>query len=94
MKAVHLNDLLSGRYRLLEKVGEGGMGTVYVAHDQELGRRVAVKLLASNLVHDADVVERFEREARLTAALDPPNIVPVSAVGRHEANKHERASRR
>ena len=84
VKAVHLNDLLSGRYRLLEKVGEGGMGTVYVAHDQELGRRVAVKLLASNLVHDADVVERFEREARLTAALDHPNIVPVYDVGRHE----------
>lgn len=88
MKAVHLNDLLSGRYRLLEKVGEGGMGTVYVSHDQELGRQVAVKLLASNLVHDADVVERFEREARLTAALDHPNIVPVYDVGRHEGRPY------
>lgn len=83
MSAVRVNDVLSGRYRLLEKVGEGGMGTVYVALDEELGRQVAVKLLASSLVHDADVVERFEREARLTASLDHPNIVPVYDVGRH-----------
>ena len=59
------------------------MGTVYVAHDKELDREVAVKLLASTLVHDAEVVERFEREARMTAKLDHPHIVPVYDVGRH-----------
>lgn len=59
------------------------MGTVYVAHDRELDREVAVKLLASTLAHDAEVVERFEREARLTAKLDHPHIVPVYDVGRH-----------
>lgn len=86
--AVRVNDVLSGRYRLVEKVGEGGMGTVYVARDLELDRQVAVKLLASNLVHDEDVVVRFEREARLTAALDHPNIVPVYDVGRVDARPY------
>ncbi len=81
---VRTQDVLIGRYRLLEKVGEGGMGTVYVAHDLELDRQVAVKLLASNLVNDEEVVERFEREAKLTAKLDHPNIVPIYDVGRHE----------
>ncbi len=81
---VRTHDVLLGRYKLLEKIGEGGMGTVYLAHDQELDRQVAVKLLASNLVNDDEVVERFEREARLTAKLDHPNIVPIYDVGRHE----------
>jgi serine/threonine-protein kinase len=81
---VRVQDVLLGRYRLLDKIGEGGMGAVYVAHDLELERQVAVKLLASNLVNDAEVVERFEREARLTAKLDHPNIVPIFDVGRHE----------
>lgn len=81
---VRVADVLVGRYRLEEKVGEGGMGTVFVAHDQELDRKVAVKLLAASLMHDAEVLERFEREARLTAKLDHPNIVPIYDVGRHE----------
>ncbi len=81
---VRVNDLLSGRYRLEDQVGEGGMGTVFVAHDAELDRKVAVKLLAAALVNDDEVLERFEREARLTAKLDHPNIVPIYDVGRHE----------
>ena len=56
---------LSGRYLLKHKIGEGGMGTVHVAYDAELDRDVAVKMLAANLVNDAEVMERFEREARL-----------------------------
>jgi serine/threonine-protein kinase len=75
---------LSGRYLLKHKIGEGGMGTVYVAYDAELDRDVAVKMLAANLVNDAEVMERFEREARLTAKLDHPNIVPIYDVGRYE----------
>ena len=81
---VRIGDLLSGRYRLEQKIGEGGMGSVYLATDLELDRKVAVKLLAKNLVGDAEVVERFEREARLTAKLDHPNIVPIYDVGRTE----------
>jgi serine/threonine-protein kinase len=80
---VRIDDVLANRYVLKQKIGEGGMGTVYVAHDKELDREVAVKLLASTLVHDAEVVERFEREARMTAKLDHPHIVPVYDVGRH-----------
>ncbi|MBL8923218.1 MAG: protein kinase [Myxococcaceae bacterium] len=75
---------LAGRYQLKQKIGEGGMGTVYTAHDSELDREVAIKMLSPNLVNDAEVVERFEREARLTASLDHPNIVPIYDVGRHE----------
>ncbi len=60
------------------------MGTVYTGDDSELDRKVAVKLLASNLVNDPEIVERFEREAKLTAKLDHPNIVPIYDVGRHE----------
>ena len=81
---LRVNDVLSGRYRLEAKIGEGGMGTVYTGHDNELDRQVAVKLLASNLVNDPEVVQRFEREARLTAKLDHPNIVPIYDVGQHE----------
>lgn len=84
IRAVRIDDVLVGRYRLEAKIGEGGMGSVYVAHDKELDRKVAVKLLAPTYVTDKDVVERFEREARLTARLDHPNIVPVYDVGRHE----------
>ena len=81
---VRTHDVLLGRYRLEDKIGEGGMGTVFIAHDSELDRKVAVKLLAAALVNDAEVLERFEREARLTAKLDHPNIIPIYDVGRHE----------
>lgn len=81
---VGTHDVLLGRYRLEDKIGEGGMGTVFIAHDSELDRKVAVKLLAAALVNDAEVLERFEREARLTAKLDHPNIIPIYDVGRHE----------
>lgn len=81
---VRVGDVLVGRYRLDQKIGEGGMGTVYVAHDQDLDRQVAVKLLAASLVTDDEVVERFEREAKLNAKLDHANIAPVFDVGRHE----------
>lgn len=64
------------------------MGTVYLARDNELDRQVAVKLLAKNLVDDKEVVERFEREARLTAKLDHPNVVPIYDVGRHNGRPY------
>jgi hypothetical protein len=79
---VATGDVLCGRYVLQEKLGEGGMGTVYAAHDRELDRRVAVKLLPAAFIYDAEVTERFEREARMTAKLDHPNIVPIYDVGR------------
>ncbi|MFZ5469675.1 MAG: protein kinase domain-containing protein [Myxococcota bacterium] len=81
---VRLNDVLDGKWRLEKKIGEGGMGTVYLAHDLQLDRPVAVKILSRALVGDEEITTRFEREARLTASLEHPNIVPVYAVGRVE----------
>ncbi len=79
---IRVNDVLEGKWRLEKRLGEGGMGTVYEAHDLQLDRKVAVKVLASSLAGEPDVVARFEREARLTASLEHPNIVPIFAVGR------------
>ncbi len=81
---VRVNDVLEGKWRLERKLGEGGMGTVYLAHDRQLDRKVAIKILASSLTGDAELVTRFEREARLTASLEHPHIVPVYAVGEVE----------
>ena len=57
-----------GQYAVLEKLGEGGMGEVYRAHDSELGREVALKVLSPSVSGNPDSVSRFEREARLAAA--------------------------
>ncbi len=81
---VRVNDVLEGKWRLERKLGEGGMGSVYLAHDLQLDRKVAIKILASSLSGDSELVARFEREARMTASLEHPNIVPVYAVGKRE----------
>ncbi len=84
-REISAGDVLEGKWRVEKKLGEGGMGTVVLATDLQLQRLVAVKVLARHLCHDATSVARFEREARLTAQLDHPNIIPVYAVGRfHE----------
>jgi serine/threonine-protein kinase len=70
-----------GGYRLLEKIGQGGMALVYKAQQIELRRTVAVKLLPANLARDQVFVERFRREARAAAALNHPNIVLPIHVG-------------
>jgi eukaryotic-like serine/threonine-protein kinase len=80
---MRMGDVLEGKWRLERKIGEGGMGTVYLAQELALDRAVAVKILSTALAGDEEVVARFEREARLTASLEHPNIVPVYAVGRH-----------
>jgi serine/threonine-protein kinase len=70
-----------GRYRFERRLGHGGMATVYLAHDTELDRAVAVKLLAENVAADAELRERFVREARLAARLSHPNVVSVFDAG-------------
>jgi serine/threonine-protein kinase len=66
-----------GHYRILEKIGAGGMGEVYLAHDTRLERDVAIKLLAPELAREPERLKRFEREAKAVAALSHPNIVTL-----------------
>jgi len=73
-----------GHYRVLEKIGFGGMGEVYRASDERLGRYVALKILKPSLAHDQDRLRRFEQEARAAAALSHPNIVAIYDIGMHE----------
>jgi serine/threonine protein kinase len=68
-------------YRIVEKIGAGGMGEVYLAEDTKLSRRVALKFMPVHLASDVDLRLRFTREAQAAAKLDHPNIVPVYEVG-------------
>src|SRR5262245_4022590 len=74
-------DKVLGPYRVLDKLGEGGMGEVYRAQDTRLHREVAIKVLPETLAADPDRSARFEQEARATAALNHPNIVALYDVG-------------
>ncbi len=74
----------SGAYRIIHRLGQGGFGTVYLAHDDDLDRPVAVKVPNADRITRAEDVEAFLVEARILAKLDHPHIVPVFDVGRTE----------
>jgi serine/threonine protein kinase/Flp pilus assembly protein TadD len=73
-----------GHYRIVEKIGAGGMGEVYLAEDTALNRKVALKFLPPHLCQDPDCRARFTREAQAAAKLNHPNIVTIHDVGEHE----------
>src|ERR1700724_2459804 len=77
MSDVPLGEVIDGRYRVLSRLGSGGMADGYLAEDQQLGRKVAVKLLHRRFAEDPGFVERFRREAQAAAGLQHPNVVGV-----------------
>jgi serine/threonine-protein kinase len=79
-----INTVFDGRYRILRKLGSGGMANVYLAEDEELGRRVAIKILNDRYANDELFIERFRREAKSAAGLSHPNIVSIYDRGQAE----------
>jgi serine/threonine protein kinase len=84
-----MNDTLTANsnvshYRIVSKLGAGGMGEVYLAEDTRLNRKVAVKLLPADFASDEDRIRRFEQEAKATSALNHPNILTVYDTGTHD----------
>jgi serine/threonine protein kinase len=77
MQSIQRDTMIDGRYRVLDRLGSGGMADVYCAEDTQLGRKVAVKLLYRRFAEDSEFVERFRREASSAAGLQHPNIVGI-----------------
>src|SRR3954469_12574907 len=84
MAEVANQTLVDNRYRIIGRIGSGGMADVYLADDTHLGREVALKVLHRRFAQDQEFVERFRREASAAAGLQHPNVVGVFDRGQHE----------
>ena len=84
MTEVTPGTVVHSRYRILSRLGSGGMADVYCAEDTHLGRQVALKVLSKRFAQDAQFVERFKREAQSAAGLTHPNVVSVYDRGEHD----------
>jgi serine/threonine protein kinase len=79
-----------GHYQITSQLGKGGMGEVYQAKDQKLGREVAIKVLPEEFAKDADRVARFQREAKLLASINHPSIAPPPLIASGNQEQRER----
>lgn len=84
----YIGRVFDGRYRILSRLGQGGMAAVYLAEDEDLGRRVAIKILDDRHANDAGFVERFRREAQSAAGLSHPNVVAIYDRGEAEGTSY------
>jgi eukaryotic-like serine/threonine-protein kinase len=84
MADLSTDELIDGRYKMISRLGSGGMADVFLAEDQQLGRKVALKLLYHRFAEDPDFVERFRREAQAAARLQHPNVVSVYDRGAYD----------
>src|SRR5204862_8151648 len=74
-----------GRYEIRSKIGEGGMGEVYLAEDTQLHRKVALKILPADVASNQDRMRRFQQEATAAAALNHPNIAHIYEIGKADS---------
>src|SRR5436309_15689110 len=79
-----IGSFIDHRYKVVSRLGSGGMADVFLAEDEQLGRKVAVKLLHRRFAEDPDFVERFRREAQAAARLQHPNVVSVYHRGAYD----------
>src|SRR6202453_1648976 len=84
MAEIARDTLIDGRYRVVRRLGTGGMADVFLAEDMQLGRNVALKLLHRRFAEDPGFVERFRREAQAAAGLQHPNVVSVYDRGSYD----------